>query len=120
MAVVIWHNPKCSTSRAVLEALEARGAKPKVVEYLKDTPSAAVIGETLAKMGAGPEALLRTRNAPDDALSAWEKANGAAARIKALTTHPILIERPLVIAGRKAALVRPKAELEAILDRLGV
>ena len=119
MSVTILHNPKCSSSRHALELLEARGAAPTVIEYLKTPPSAAELDAILTKMGAEPDALLRTRNAPEEAVAAWESAGSRAARIAALVAHPILIERPVVVAGAKAALVRPKAEAEAILDRIG-
>lgn len=119
MRVTIYHNPKCSTSRHALELLEARGVATNVVEYLRDPPSAADIEAILAKMKAEPDAILRTRNAPEDALAAWQAANTRKAKIAALAAHPILIERPVVVAGRKAALIRPKAEAEAILESLG-
>ncbi|MGD2133164.1 MAG: ArsC/Spx/MgsR family protein, partial [Maricaulaceae bacterium] len=113
-------NPKCSTSRHALELLEARGANVEVVEYLKTPPSPAHLTAILKKMGAGPDAILRTRNAPEDALAAWEAASTKSAKIAALSAHPILIERPIVVAGEKAALIRPKAEAEEILSALGV
>ena len=119
MSVTIYHNPKCSTSRAVLEMLEARGSKPTVVLYLDRPPSADELGGVLTKMAAEPDAVLRTRNAPEDAIAAWEAARSRPEKIAALVTHPILIERPVVVVGDKAALVRPKAEAEAILDRIG-
>ena len=120
MAVTIFHNPKCSTSRHALELIEARGAKPKVVEYLKTPPSADEIDAILTKMKAEPDAIVRLKNAPEDAAAAWAKAGTRAKKIAALAAHPILIERPVVVAGRKAALIRPKAEAEAILEKLGV
>ena len=120
MSVTIYHNPNCSSSRHALGLLKERGAEPKVVEYLKTPPSAAEIKRLLTKMGAEPDAILRARNAPEDAMAAWEKAGSKADKIAALAAHPILIERPIVVAGEKAALVRPKAEAESILDSIGV
>ena len=119
MAVTIYHNPKCSSSRHALERLDARGASPKVVEYLKTPPSASELDAILKSMDAEPDAILRTRNAPEDAMAAWEGARTRSEKIAALVAHPILIERPIVTAGTKAALVRPKADAEAILDRIG-
>ncbi len=120
MTATIWHNPNCSTSRHVLGLLTERGPAPKVVEYLKTPPSAAEIGRVLELMGAEPDAILRLRNAPENALAAWSAAKTRKAQVAALAAHPILIERPVVISGKKAALVRPKAEADVILKALGI
>lgn len=120
MTPTIWHNPSCSTSRHVLGLLAERGAEPKIVEYLKTPPSAAEIGRALEMIGAEPDAIVRLRNAPDEALAAWRAAKTRKAQVATLAAHPILIERPIVIAGKKAALVRPKADAEAILDKIGL
>jgi len=120
MSLTIYHNPGCSTSRHVLGLLQERGRAPTIVEYLKAPPSPADLARTLARMGAEPDAILRTRNAPEAAMAAWSKASTKKAKLDALAAHPVLIERPIVIAGEKAALVRPKAEAEAILAGLGL
>jgi arsenate reductase len=120
MSLTIWHNPGCSTSRHVLTLMNERGLAPHIVEYMRTPPSAAEIGRVLGLMGAAPEAILRSRNAPPEAMAAWTAAKTDKARIAALAAHPILIERPVLIADGKAALVRPKAEAEAILARLGL
>jgi arsenate reductase len=118
-SLTIFHNPACSTSRHALALLQERGRAPRIVEYLKTPPSEAELEAVLTKMKAEPDAILRTRNAPEKALKAWENAKSRKAKIAALHAHPVLIERPIVVAGSKAALVRPKADAEAILDALG-
>lgn len=120
MTSTILHNPKCSTSRHALELLTARGHEPKVVLYLKDGPDAAELDAILKKMGAEPEAIMRERGSNEAALAAWGGAATRAAKVQALADHPILIERPIVVAGAKAAMVRPKAEADSILDALGL
>ncbi len=120
MSLTIWHNPGCSTSRHVLALLDARGHAPTIVEYLKTPPSTAQIGRVLKLMGAGPEAILRTRSAPPEAMAAWAGATTARAKIAALAAYPILIERPIVITEDQAALARPKAHAEDILDGLSL
>lgn len=119
-APVIYHNPKCSTSRHALELLEARGHAPTVVEYLKVPPSADEIEAVLKKMDAEPDAVMRERGSGEAALAAWAAAKTRAQKVKALAAHSILLERPIVVAGGKAAVIRPKAEAEAILDGLGL
>jgi len=68
MAVTIWHNPKCATSRKVLGLIRAKGIEPIIVEYLTNPPSAAEIRAVLKEMGIGPRGLLRRRGTPYDDL----------------------------------------------------
>ena len=60
-AVTIWHNPKCGTSRKVLEMIRAKGIEPTIVDYVKTPPSVADIKSALKQMGAKPRDLLRRR-----------------------------------------------------------
>lgn len=120
MATTIWHNPRCGTSRNALALLTERGHDPAVREYLKDTPTASEIAAVLKLMKAGPDTIVRLNDAPPGAAAAWAKAKTDAQKVAALASNPILIQRPVVIAGRKAALVRPKAEAETILSAIGL
>ena len=115
VTVTIYHNPRCSKSRATLALIEARGIKPKIVDYLKTPPSAAELKAILRKLGLTPRDILRagetiyaelglkTRDLDDDAL------------IALMVKNPILIERPIVVAGDKAAVGRPPENVLAIL-----
>jgi arsenate reductase len=103
MAVVIWHNPKCSTSRKVLELLQAKGAKPQVVDYLKTPPSRAELTALLARMGARPEDIVRRRG-NDELL---EGNPTGKTLLDLMVEHPILIERPIVQTPKGAAIGRP-------------
>jgi arsenate reductase len=120
MATTIWHNPRCSTSRGALELLAERGHAPQIREYLKDPPDAPEIARVLKLMKAAPDAIVRLKDAPPEAAKAWAAAKTDAQKIAALAAHPILIERPIVISGRKAALIRPKAEAETKLASIGL
>lgn len=111
MAVVIWHNPKCSTSRKVLELLQAKGAKPQVVEYLKTPPTRAELTALLGRMGAKPEDILRRRG--NDELLA-DSPTGRKL-LDLMLEHPVLIERPIVQTAKGAAIGRPP---ESVLDLL--
>jgi len=115
MAVTIWHNPKCATSRKVLALIRARGIEPKVVEYLKDPPSAGAIRAVLKEMGIGPRELLRRRGTPYDDLGLDKPKWTDAELIAAMVKHPILIERPVVRTGKGARLCRPPDRLKDIL-----
>ena len=107
MPVTIWHNPKCSTSRKVLEAIRDKGIEPHVVAYLETPPSAAEIKAVLAKAKMSARALLRKKEPAYRAKGLDDEALSEAAIIRALTQEPVLIERPVVIAGRRAVLARP-------------
>ncbi len=115
MSVVIWHNPKCSTSRKVLEMIEAAGIAPKVVEYVKTPPSAAEIRAVLAEMRMKPRDLLRRRGTPYDELGLDDPNLSDAALIAAMAEHPILIERPVVRTRKGTRLCRPAERVQEIL-----
>src|ERR1700731_1729094 len=106
-AVTIWHNPKCGTSRKVLDMIRAPGCEPAVVDYVKTPPSAAEIKAVLKEMGARPRDLLRRRGTPYDELGLDDAKLTDTALIAAMHAHPILIERPVVRAAKGTRLCRP-------------
>lgn len=114
MSVIIWHNPRCSKSRATLALLEARGLAPEIRLYLKEPPTPEEILDVARMLGRRPVEFARRGEAvfAETGLSP-EMPDAEAARIMA--AHPILIERPIVIANGKAALGRPP---EAVLEIL--
>jgi arsenate reductase len=114
VSVEIWHTPKCSTSRKVLEMIRARGIEPRVVDYVKTPPSRAEIKAVLAEMGMKPRELLRRRGTPYDELG-LDRIASDAALIAAMAEHPILIERPVVRAKKGTRLCRPAERVKDIL-----
>lgn len=115
MTVVIWHNPRCSKSRETLALIEAKGIRPKVVEYLKTPPSAAEITDVVKLMGIAPMALMRRGETVFKELELGLRPLGDDELIAAMAANPILIERPVVIANGKAALGRPPGNVLQIL-----
>jgi arsenate reductase len=115
MSVVIWHNPKCATSRKVLELIRAAGVEPVVVDYVKSPPSAAQIRTALKEMRMKPRALLRRRGTPFDELGLDDPKRTDAELIAAMAAHPILIERPVVRSQKGTRLCRPVERLKEIL-----
>lgn len=112
MNAKIYHNPRCSKSRATLELLRERGVQPEVVEYLKTPPTRDELKSLLAKLGIGARDLIRKNeqafrdsgkelSAPEDEL------------IDLMVENPILIERPIVVVGDRARIGRPP---ESVLD----
>ena len=114
-SVVIWHNPKCATSRKVLELIRAEGIEPTIVDYVKTPPTAAQIKTALAEMRMKPRELLRRRGTPFDELGLDDPKHSDAALIAAMAAHPILIERPVVRGPKGTRLCRPVERLKEIL-----
>jgi arsenate reductase (glutaredoxin) len=114
-AVRIYHNARCSKSRATLALLEERGLVPEVINYLDTPPTATELADLLAKLGMGPRQLLRTGEPEYAELGLADPDLGDAAIIAAMVVHPKLIERPIVVANGKAALGRPPEAALAIL-----
>ena len=111
----IYHNPRCSKSRQTLALLEQQGVKPKVIEYLKTPPSAASLSEIIGQLGISARQLLRKGEAEYKALNLADESLTEQQLIQAMSEHPKLIERPIVIHNDKAKIGRPP---EAVLEIL--
>ena len=113
MPVTIYHNPRCNTSRKTLALLRGRGIEPEIVEYLKTPYTAAQLKELLAKLKMPAAALVRKKEAAQAGID--PKKMSEEALIAAMAKHPIIVERPIVVSGGKAALGRPPEKaLEAL------
>jgi arsenate reductase (glutaredoxin) len=115
MTVTIWHNPKCATSRKVLEMIRQKGVEPQIVEYVKTPPSGADIKTALKEMGLTARALLRRKGTPYEELGLDDPKLSDAALIAAMAKHPILIERPVVRSQKGTRLCRPPERVREIL-----
>ncbi|MGH7047812.1 MAG: arsenate reductase (glutaredoxin) [Stellaceae bacterium] len=113
MPVTMYHNPRCATSRRTLALLRERGIEPEIIEYLKTPPPAAELKRILGQLGMPAAKLLRKKEAAAAGIDA--KGLSEDALIAAMVAHPIVIERPIVLSGTKAALGRPP---EAVLSVL--
>jgi arsenate reductase len=115
MKVVIYHNPRCTKSRQTLELLKKHDVEPEVVEYLKNPPSAARVKEIIDLLGVPPHAVLRKGEAEYEQLGLSDKSSKTEIA-KAIAEHPILLERPIVIAGKKAVIGRPPENVLRIIE----
>ena len=115
MAITIFHNPRCSKSRATLALLEERGIQPEIRLYLQDPPDAAELGEILSLLEKRPRELMRKGESEYREQGLADESLGDDALIAAMTATPRLIERPIVLANGKAAVGRPP---ESVLDIL--
>jgi arsenate reductase len=115
MNVTIWHNPKCSTSRKVLDAIRAHGIEPRIVLYAETPPSEREIRTVLKQAKLSPRDLLRRKGTPYEELALDNPRLTESALVAAMHEHPLLIERPIVITDNGTRLCRPPERLEEIL-----
>ncbi|PCI42784.1 MAG: arsenate reductase (glutaredoxin) [Proteobacteria bacterium] len=114
MSVVIYHNPRCSKSRATLALIQEEGIKPEIIEYLEASPSASEMDAILNKLGMEPADLMRTGEDEYKEHIQGKDLNRAEA-IALMVKYPRMIERPVVVNGDKAAVGRPPESVLAIL-----
>ena len=113
MPITIYHNPRCSKSRATLALLHEHGHFPEIIEYLKSPPDSSTLRTLANKLGLPLSDIVRTgekefkdnnlTNADDDTLAS------------AISEHPILLQRPIVVSGDQATIGRPPEAVLAIL-----
>lgn len=115
MQVTIYHNPKCAKSRDTLKLLETRGVEPIIVEYLKTPPSKTELAGLVKLLGIEPRALLRVKEPEYKQVGLANPKLSDSAILQAMIKYPKLIERPIVVAGKKAALGRPPENVLKIL-----
>lgn len=115
MDIIIYHNPECGTSRNTLALIRNAGIEPHVVEYLKTPPSRALLVHLIARMGIATRALLRESGTPFAELKLDNPALSDEELLDAMMTHPILINRPIVVSPLGVKLCRPS---EAVLELL--
>lgn len=112
----MWHNPMCSKSRQALKLLEERGVSLQVVRYLETPPDAAELERVLVALGMEPRQLMRTKEPLYKELGLGDPGLSRQALIDAMAENPRLIERPVALVGKKAALGRPPEKLLDLLS----
>ena len=112
--IEIWHNPKCSKSRAAMELLENNNIDANVVKYLEQIPTKEQIKDVLKKLKISAKELLRTGEDVYKELN-LKDINDEETLIEIMTKNPILIERPIIIKGDNAVIARPIENLEDLL-----
>lgn len=115
MNTTIYHNPDCGTSRNTLALIRATGEEPVIIEYLKTPPSREKLQELIAAMGIPVRALLREKGTPYAALGLGDTGWSDGELVDFMITHPILINRPIVVTAKGVRLCRPS---ETVLDVL--
>ena len=112
--ITIWHNPRCSKSRTALALLEERGVEPKQVKYLESPPTESEIRHILSLLAGSAIDLMRRGEATFKELN-LSSDSSEDELISAMASHPILIERPVIIAATQAVIGRPPEKALTLL-----
>jgi arsenate reductase len=118
---VIYHNPKCTTSRKTLDLLRDNGLEPTIVQYLKTPPSRDELVKMIRDAGIDVRTAVRKRESLytelnlADASDDHSPASGRYPQLDAMAEHPILIERPFVVTAKGTRLTRPIDAVREIL-----
>jgi arsenate reductase len=115
MDVIIYHNPKCATSRNVLGLIRNAGVEPHIIDYQKCPPTAALLEQLLARAGLSVREILRKKGTPYDEFGLDDPGLSDEALLTAIAKHPILMNRPLVVTPKGVRLCRPS---ESVIDLL--
>ncbi len=115
MKVTIYHNPRCSKSRATLSLLQDHGIEPEIVEYLNHPPTASDLKQVLGKLGIPARDLVRTTEQTYKDLNLSDGTLSDSILIQAIADNPILMQRPIVVTEDRAAIGRPP---EMVLELL--
>lgn len=112
-AATIFHNPRCGTSRTALAALRDAGIEPTVIKYLETPPTRAELAELLEAAGLKPSEAIRRKELVFGELGLAGATEDQL--LDAMASHPILIERPIVVTDKGTVLARPAARIDEVL-----
>ena len=107
-SVTLFHNPRCSTSRQVLDLIRERGIEPRVVDYVRTGWTEEELRALLAEMGARPRDILRVKGGLAEEMGLTDPEATDEAILGAMIADPVLVERPIVRGPGGTVLARPK------------
>ncbi len=113
--IKIYHNPRCSTSRNALQAIEASGRPVEIIEYLKDLPARDELRALIRDAGLTVREAMRTKESIYQELGLDDPALSDERLLEAIERHPVLLNRPFVVTGKGVRLCRPLERLQEIL-----
>ncbi|MCT9810191.1 arsenate reductase (glutaredoxin) [Acidovorax sp. Be4] len=113
--VTIYHNSRCSNSRGALALIRERGIEPQIVDYIAEPLDAAALTALVGQLGLPVRELMRSKEAVYAELQLDNPALSDAELIAAVAAHPSLLNRPIVVTPRGAALCRPPEKVLALL-----
>jgi arsenate reductase len=112
--VVIYHNPACGNSRGALQRLRDRKVEFDLVEYLKDPPNKATLESILAILDGPPADMVRKDKRFQELKLKTEDYTTKAQVVSILLKHPELMQRPIVVRGKRAVIARPPEKLDSL------
>ena len=115
MSVTIFHNPRCSKSRQTLSLIQEKNIDINIIEYLKTPPDISQLRQILKQLGYEPRQLMRKSEQIYKDLDLGNENKTTEDLVIAMAQNPILIERPIVLSGEKAAIGRPPESVLNIL-----
>jgi arsenate reductase len=118
-SITLFHNPRCSKSRAAKEMLESRGVAFDVVEYLDAPPNRSTLEVLISKSGVSPEAFVRSGDSAFKE-AGLEAPSGAGETAALLAEHPAVLQRPILVIGNKVVIGRPTERVAQALDEAGL
>lgn len=114
--VTIYHNPRCSKSRETLALIKEQGIEPTIIQYLETPPDAATLKTLLKELGfTSARQLMRHKEDLYKELNLADESLTEEQLIDAMINNPKLIERPIVVKGKKARIGRPPEQVLEIL-----
>jgi arsenate reductase len=115
MAITIYHNTACGTSRKTLEAIRASGVEPEIIDYVKNPPTRAALKSMIAKAGLTAREAMRNKGDLYVELGLADASLSDDALLDAMMAHPVLIERPFVVTPKGVRLCRPSELVQELL-----
>lgn len=113
--ITIWHNPRCSKSRQALALLEEAGADVTVRKYLEDAPTLSELQTARTALGIPPVVQMIRTGEKTFKEAGLSQTDNDDTLLKAMATHPILIERPMVFRDGKGVIGRPPENVHDLL-----
>lgn len=108
----IYYNPKCGTCRKALEILKEKKIKPRIIEYLRNPPSVKELNLLLRKLRVAPAEIIRSKEPIYEELKLNQGEKSREDLLRAISEHPVLLQRPIVVCDYHAVIARPPEKLQ--------
>ena len=109
----IYYNPKCASCRKALEILKEKNITPRIIEYLHNPPSIKDLNLLLKKLRVTPAEIIRSKEPMYEKLKLNQGEKSRGDLLRAISEHPVLLQRPIVVCDYRAVIARPP---EKVLD----
>lgn len=114
--ITLYHNPRCSKSRAALALLEENEIKPNLVLYLENPPTTQELQDLLDKLDMKLDGIIRRGEAEYDELGLGDSSLSDSIKLDLVCKHPKLIQRPIAVRGDRAIIGRPPENVLKLLE----